>query len=1242
MAQVVLTQIGAWAGATLDRMALGALEPPRRRGGRLSELRLSSTAEGTPMPLVLGTMRVPGQLIWAARFKEHTERSGGGKTPRVEESRYSLSFAMGLGEGPIDGLGRVWADGKAMELSGVNLRLYRGDEGQAPDPLIEAVEGAAPAYRGTAYVVFEDLPLGPYGNRLPQLSFEVFRRPRGESEGLEDLLTGVNLIPGCGEFAYATEPVMRREGLTRSRPENVHNAEGRADLLASLDQLTAAAPNLERVTLVVAWFGDDLRVGHCRIRPGVDAAAKDTVPLTWRVAGLERGEAHQISQTEARANYGGTPSDQTVAQAVQALKARGLKVVIHPFLLMDVPEGNGLPDPYGGEEQGAFPWRGRITCDPAPGRPGSPDGTAAVVEEVEGFFGGPEEEGLRRFVLHYAALAVEAGADGLLLGSELRGVTTLRAASGVYPAVDQLCALAAECRTVLGPERSLSYAADWSEYFGHQPPDGSGDAAFHLDPLWAHGGVDHVAIDWYPPLTDWRDGPEHLDALEGWGGADDPTYLAARIRGGEGFDWFYADEAAREAQDRTPITDGAYAEPWVFRPKALLEWWSNEHYDRPGGVRTDTPTDWVPGSKPIRLAEFGCAAVDKGPNAPNLFLDPKSAESALPPFSSGGRDDAVQRAALTALLGFYGAAENNPVSPLTGRPMIEAMDAWCWDARPFPAFPAETEAWGDGGAWRTGHWLNGRLVGEAEALFGEVIARAGVAFEGGGPLPRRVEGLIAWGGEAPAGVLEDLRAACGADLIETPGGGLRLKARTDKVELELTGDALARNARGLTLRRERVLATAPGSALVRFLDPDREHQVAGVTEVAGTGGAGAIRRDLGLACRVETARAAAHDLLETARGGEAATVWAAPETMLRLEPGDVLAVDGLDGAWRVAALAQDEAPHLTLAPALAARRAVAGDPSGGTATAVQGPPLLEVLDLPPLPGRAADDRPMAVVAAEPWRPFAVHAGVGPGELTRRGEVLTPARVGRLTRPLAGAGTALWDRASVLEVELEGAAPAGVGEAAALSGRGLIAVQALNGGWELLHFAEAALLEGGAWRLSVLLRGVSGTEEAAAEGAQAGALVVWLDEGLPRLEVSAHERGHAMLWRASPYGAAAGVFSTDVERTWSGVAGRPFAPCHLRARPHDGGLEATWVRRGRTGGDAWDLEPPLGEAFERYRVRVLAGDAVLREDDTTEPRWAYAGADQDADLAAAGGAPLVIEVSQYSDVRGWGRAARLTL
>ena len=235
--------IGGALGGAVDRSLIASLDPARQRGPRLETLKVQSSADGAPMACVFGRARVTGQVIWAARFLERRNQSGGGKGgPRNVDYDYSLSFAVALCEGPIDGVGRVWADGQPMDLTGVTMRVHRGTADQTPDPLIEAVEGSASAYRGTAYVVFEDLPLGGFGNRAPQLSFEVFHRPAGD--GLEEKLEGVCLIPGAGEFLLATEAVLRRDGLTKTRAENVHHGEGRPDLLVSLVQLQLQCPNL--------------------------------------------------------------------------------------------------------------------------------------------------------------------------------------------------------------------------------------------------------------------------------------------------------------------------------------------------------------------------------------------------------------------------------------------------------------------------------------------------------------------------------------------------------------------------------------------------------------------------------------------------------------------------------------------------------------------------------------------------------------------------------------------------------------------------------------------------------------------------------------------------------------------------------------------------------------------------------------------------------------------------------------
>ena len=207
----------------------------------------------------------------------------------MTEYSYFASFAVAITEGPIGGIGRIWADGKAFDVPGAILRVHKGGEDQLPDPHIEALEGAgnAPAYRGTAYVVFEELPLERFGNRLPQLSFEVIR-PSADPEAAEQLLRAVNIIPSAGEFVYATEPISRKLGEGESIPENVNSTLGGPDFLASLDQLEACAPNCRSASLVVSWFGLDLRAGQCAIRPGVEFSDKTTSPRSWSVNGVSR------------------------------------------------------------------------------------------------------------------------------------------------------------------------------------------------------------------------------------------------------------------------------------------------------------------------------------------------------------------------------------------------------------------------------------------------------------------------------------------------------------------------------------------------------------------------------------------------------------------------------------------------------------------------------------------------------------------------------------------------------------------------------------------------------------------------------------------------------------------------------------------------------------------------------------------------------------------------------------------
>lgn len=575
--------LGGLVGYGIDQSLFGARRTVE--GARLADLNVQTSREGAAIPRVYGRVRISGQVIWATRFEEEVSeareggKGGGGSGTTVRTYAYFANFALGLCEGQIGRIGRVWADGKPLDLSSVTHRIYTGTTTQDVDSLIEAKQGDAPAYRDTGAIVFERLPLEDFGNRIPQLSFEVIR----PVAGIEQDIRAVTLIPGSTEFGYDPEAVTEELGPGASVPLNRHVDGSSTDWQAALDDLQATCPNLERVGLVAAWFGDDLRAGHCSLKPAVTARDVETSPYEWSAAGLTRETAPLVSTFDGKPAFGGTPSDTAIVRAIRDLSDRGIKVTFYPFIMMDVPEGSGLSDPYGGSEQAEYPWRGSITLSVAVGRPGSPDKTDAAAAEVAAFVGaadvddfaveddavaysGPDEWSFRRMVLHYAHLCAAAGGvDAFLIGSELRGLTTVRSGAATYPFVSALTDLAADVRDVLGPDTKISYGADWSEYFGHHPSDGSADVFFHLDPLWASDAIDFVGIDNYMPLADWRDGSDHADAVD-WDSGRDARYLRSNIAAGEGYDWYYASDGDRAAQVRTPITDGA-GKAWVFRSR---------------------------------------------------------------------------------------------------------------------------------------------------------------------------------------------------------------------------------------------------------------------------------------------------------------------------------------------------------------------------------------------------------------------------------------------------------------------------------------------------------------------------------------------------------------------------------------------------------------------------------------------------------------------------------------------------
>lgn len=176
-------------------------------GARLSDLSVQSSAYGVPIPLVFGTIKLAGNVIWARPLhevrSESSETSGKGASEVTQNNvtyKYYGSFAVGLCEGPIQLVSRIWANGElvfekgkwlptgavtSMDLQGAmpddgvdiapGIRLYFGTETQRPSSYIESFEGVGevPAHRGLAYIVFEEFALERYGNAVPSFEFEI-------------------------------------------------------------------------------------------------------------------------------------------------------------------------------------------------------------------------------------------------------------------------------------------------------------------------------------------------------------------------------------------------------------------------------------------------------------------------------------------------------------------------------------------------------------------------------------------------------------------------------------------------------------------------------------------------------------------------------------------------------------------------------------------------------------------------------------------------------------------------------------------------------------------------------------------------------------------------------------------------------------------------------------------------------------------------------------------------------------
>jgi len=177
-------------GGVIDNALFGPT-PPDTEGPRLSNPSVSGSGEGSEIPLIYGTMRVAGTLIWQTNFTEIEDSEevggkgsalgGGGATQTTFE--YTASFACLITRRQITSVDEIYADGQILDLDTMAGHIVYDGTQTMPDPTYAATETLAPAFIGQSYAVFEDVSLNQFSNRIPEISFLVTRDVGGTVRG---------------------------------------------------------------------------------------------------------------------------------------------------------------------------------------------------------------------------------------------------------------------------------------------------------------------------------------------------------------------------------------------------------------------------------------------------------------------------------------------------------------------------------------------------------------------------------------------------------------------------------------------------------------------------------------------------------------------------------------------------------------------------------------------------------------------------------------------------------------------------------------------------------------------------------------------------------------------------------------------------------------------------------------------------------------------------------------------------
>jgi len=226
---------GGAVGWTVGSMIGGLFAPTQRvQGPRLTDLKLTQSSYGQPVPYVIGHPRISGQIIWGSDRREiattTSRRAKGGPKVKSTTYTYEIDLLIKLSCNQMAGIRKIFINGELQWSNGndadygtiaasgslaTRITVYNGDPDQLPDPTYEAAVGIgnAPAYRESLTIMLAGLQLGNAG-QIPNITFEVMQTAESTVEDhqigvIPEGGTGLSLSIGTPAFSPNGSTVVR-------------------------------------------------------------------------------------------------------------------------------------------------------------------------------------------------------------------------------------------------------------------------------------------------------------------------------------------------------------------------------------------------------------------------------------------------------------------------------------------------------------------------------------------------------------------------------------------------------------------------------------------------------------------------------------------------------------------------------------------------------------------------------------------------------------------------------------------------------------------------------------------------------------------------------------------------------------------------------------------------------------------------------------------------------------------------